>query len=41
MTTIKRRDLVQSVADGSSLHATGPAEWSRRIVELKLPVNSA
>jgi hypothetical protein len=39
MTTIKRRDLVQSVAD--ALQFISYAEWSRRIVELKLPVNSA
>jgi fumarate hydratase, class I len=28
-------------ANGSSLHATGPAEWSKKIVELKLPVTAA
>ena len=28
-------------ANGSSVHNTGPAEWSRKIVELKLPVSSA
>src|SRR4051794_16150696 len=28
-------------ANGESLHSTGPAEWSRKIVELKLPVSAA
>jgi fumarate hydratase class I len=28
-------------ASGTSLHASGPAEWSRKIVELKLPVTQA
>ena len=28
-------------ANGASLHSTGPAEWSRKIVELKLPVTQA
>jgi fumarate hydratase class I len=28
-------------ASGTSVHATGPAEWSRKIVELKLPVGAA
>ena len=28
-------------ANGTSVHATGPAEWSKKIVELKLPVNAA
>src|SRR5436190_3053539 len=28
-------------ANGESLHSTGPAEWSRKIVELKLPVGAA
>ena len=28
-------------ANGSSVHATGPAEWSKRIIELKLPVTAA
>jgi fumarate hydratase, class I len=28
-------------ARGTSVHATGPAEWSRKIVELKIPVNAA
>jgi fumarate hydratase class I len=28
-------------ANGESLHTTGPAEWSRKIVELKLPVSAA
>ena len=28
-------------ASGTSVHNTGPAEWSRKIVELKLPVTSA
>jgi fumarate hydratase class I len=26
---------------GTSVHATGPAEWSKKIVELKLPVTAA
>jgi len=28
-------------ANGSSVHAAGPAEWSKKIVELKLPVTAA
>jgi fumarate hydratase, class I len=28
-------------ANGSSVHTTGPAEWSRKIVELKIPVTAA
>ena len=28
-------------ANGTSVHTTGPAEWSRKIVELKLPVTQA
>ncbi|HET7363182.1 MAG TPA: fumarate hydratase [Burkholderiales bacterium] len=28
-------------ANGESLHSSGPAEWSRKIVELKLPVSAA
>src|SRR5438445_8576869 len=28
-------------ASGESLHNTGPAEWSKKIVELKLPVTAA
>jgi fumarate hydratase class I len=28
-------------ANGTSVHNTGPAEWSKKIVELKLPVTSA
>ena len=28
-------------ANGTSVHNTGPAEWSKRIVELKIPVNVA
>jgi fumarate hydratase, class I len=28
-------------ANGTSVHETGPAEWSRKIVELKLPVTAA
>ena len=28
-------------ANGTSVHATGPAEWSKKIVELKLPVTAA
>ena len=28
-------------ASGTSVHNTGPAEWSKRIVELKIPVNVA
>jgi len=28
-------------ANGTSVHNTGPAEWSRKIIELKLPVTAA
>jgi fumarate hydratase class I len=28
-------------ASGTSVHNTGPAEWSKRIIELKLPVTAA
>ena len=28
-------------ASGTSVHTTGPAEWSKKIVELKIPVNAA
>jgi fumarate hydratase, class I len=28
-------------ANGNSVHDSGPAEWSKKIVELKLPVNAA
>ena len=38
------RDMPVTVAvdaKGESLHSTGPAEWSRKIVELKLPVTAA
>jgi fumarate hydratase class I len=28
-------------ANGTSVHTTGPAEWSKKIVELKLPVTEA
>jgi fumarate hydratase, class I len=28
-------------ANGTSVHNTGPAEWSKKIVELKIPVNIA
>jgi fumarate hydratase, class I len=38
------RDMPVTVAvdaNGSSVHTTGPAEWSRKIVELKLPVTAA
>ena len=28
-------------ANGASVHASGPAEWSKKIVELKLPVTAA
>jgi len=28
-------------ANGTSVHTTGPAEWSRKIVDLKLPVTAA
>jgi len=38
------RDMPVTVAvdaSGASLHSTGPAEWSRKIVELKLPVSAA
>jgi len=32
-------DLVD--ANGTSVHTTGPAEWSKKIIELKLPVTAA
>ena len=38
------RDMPVTVAvdaNGTSVHATGPAEWSKKIVELKLPVTAA
>jgi fumarate hydratase class I len=28
-------------AHGTSVHSTGPAEWSKKIIELKLPVTAA
>ena len=28
-------------AAGTAVHSTGPAEWSKKIVELKLPVSAA
>jgi fumarate hydratase class I len=38
------RDMPVTVAvdsHGNSVHASGPAEWSKKIVELKLPVTAA
>src|SRR6266850_293465 len=38
------QDMPVTVAvdsNGTSVHTTGPAEWSRKIVELKLPVHAA
>jgi len=38
------RDMPVTVAvdsNGTSVHTTGPAEWSKKIVELKLPVTAA
>jgi fumarate hydratase, class I len=38
------RDMPVTVAvdaNGTSVHSTGPAEWSKKIVELKLPVSAA
>ena len=38
------RDMPVTVAvdaTGSSVHSSGPAEWSRKIVELKLPITAA
>jgi fumarate hydratase class I len=38
------RDMPVTVAvdaSGTSVHSTGPAEWSKKIVELKLPVTAA
>jgi fumarate hydratase class I len=38
------KDMPVTVAvdsNGNSVHTTGPAEWSRKIVELKIPVNVA
>ena len=28
-------------ANGTSLHSSGPADWSKKIIELKLPVSAA
>jgi fumarate hydratase, class I len=28
-------------ANGTSLHTSGPADWSKKIIELKLPVSAA
>jgi fumarate hydratase class I len=38
------KDMPVTVAvdsNGNSVHTTGPAEWSKKIVELKIPVNVA
>jgi fumarate hydratase class I len=38
------RDMPVTVAvdsNGTSVHQTGPAEWQKRIIELKLPVGAA
>ncbi len=38
------RDMPVTVAvdaQGTSVHSTGPAEWSKKIIELKLPVTAA
>jgi len=38
------RDMPVTVAvdsNGISVHSTGPGEWSKKIVELKIPVNAA
>ena len=38
------RDMPVTVAvdaHGTSVHSTGPAEWSKKIIELKLPVTAA
>src|SRR5262249_47835972 len=38
------KDMPVTVAvdsSGTSVHNTGPAEWSRKIVELKIPVTAA
>src|SRR5438874_1060445 len=38
------RDMPVTVAvdaNGTSVHTTGPAEWSKKIIELKLPVTAA
>ncbi len=38
------RDMPVTVAvdaNGTSVHSTGPAEWSKKIIELKLPVAAA
>ena len=38
------RDMPVTVAvdaNGNAVHSTGPAEWARKIVELKLPVTAA
>jgi fumarate hydratase class I len=28
-------------ANGASVHQTGPADWRKKIVELKIPVHAA
>ena len=28
-------------SNGTSVHSTGPADWSRKIIELKIPVTAA
>ena len=33
--------IVAVDANGTSVHTTGPAEWSKKIIELKLPVTAA
>jgi fumarate hydratase class I len=38
------QDMPVTVAvdsNGESVHSSGPAEWSKRIVELKIPVTAA
>jgi fumarate hydratase class I len=38
------QDMPVTVAvdsNGNSVHSTGPAEWSKKIIELKLPVTAA
>ena len=38
------QDMPVTVAvdsNGTSVHTTGPAEWSKKIVELKIPVTAA
>ena len=32
---------LSDVGNPSSLHASGPADWSKKIIELKLPVSAA